>query len=147
MCFPLSASEFHQRPSLCDAHPCRPRPPAGRPADVATVRSVGDADTHRVVEGPQRLTIHLACIVAPETAQAPYLVASREFLQELAPVGSVVTIRSQKKDCYGRTVAEMFRNGQSVNLAMVQSGQAFAYLKYLSDCDRGSYLTTEGQAN
>jgi endonuclease YncB( thermonuclease family) len=75
------------------------------------------------------------------------LVASREFLQELAPVGSVVTIRSQKKDCYGRTVAEMFRNGQSVNLAMVQSGQAFAYLKYLSDCDRGSYLTTEGQAN
>jgi len=58
----------------------------------------------------------------------------------------VVTIRPQTKDRYGRTVAEMFRNGRAVNLAMVQSGQAFAYRKYLSACDCGSYLTTEGQA-
>ena len=70
---------------------------------------MGDADTHRVVEGPQRLTVHLACIVAPETAQAPYLVASREFLQELAPVGSVVTNRPHTKDRYGHTVAEVLR--------------------------------------
>jgi len=31
-----------------------------------------------------------------------------EYLQELAPVGSVVTIRPQTKDRYGRTVAEVF---------------------------------------
>jgi len=51
----------------------------------------------------------LAWIDAPETAQAPYLVASREFLQELAPVGSVVTNRPHTKDRYGHTVAEVLR--------------------------------------
>ena len=40
-------------------------------------------------------------------------------------VGSVVTLRPQTIDKYGRTVAEMFRNGQNVNLAMVSSGAAY----------------------
>ena len=62
---------------------------------------------------------------APETAQRPYGTASRQRLQALAPVGSVVTLRPQTIDKYGRTVAEMFRNGQNVNLAMVSSGQAY----------------------
>ena len=110
------------------------------PAGAATVLSVGDGDTLRVADGPQRLTIRLACIDAPEMAQAPYGAASREYLQELAPVGSVVTIRPQTKDRYGRTVAEVFRNGRAVNLAMVQSGQAFAYRKYLAACNGGAYL-------
>lgn len=75
------------------------------PAGAATVLSVGDGDTIRVADGPQRLTIRLACIDAPEMAQAPYGAASREYLQELAPVGSAVTIRPQTKDRYGRTVS------------------------------------------
>jgi endonuclease YncB( thermonuclease family) len=37
----------------------------------------------------------------------------------------VVTLRPQTIDKYGRTVAEMFRNGQNGNLAMVSSGQAY----------------------
>ena len=116
------------------------------PATAATVLSVGDGDTLRVAAGPQRLTIRLACIDAPETAQAPYGAASREYLQGLAPVGSVVSLKAQTKDRYGRTVAEVFRNGRAVNLAMVQSGQAFAYRKYLSACDGGAYLAAEAQA-
>ena len=116
------------------------------PASAATVLSVGDGDTLRVADGPQRLTIRLACIDAPEMAQGPYGAASREYLQGLAPVGSVVTIRSQTKDRYGRTVAEVVRNGRAVNLAMVQSGQAFAYRKYLAGCDGGAYLAAEAQA-
>ena len=116
------------------------------PAGAATVLSVGDGDTLRVADGPQRLTIRLACIDAPEMAQAPYGAASREYLQELAPVGSVVTIRPQTTDRYGRTVSEVFRNGRAVNLAMVQSGQAFAYRKYLAGCDGGAYLAAEAQA-
>ena len=70
---------------------------------------MGDGDTIRVADGPQRLTIRLACIDAPETAQAPYGAASREYLQEQAPVGSVVTVKAQTKDRYGRTVAEVYR--------------------------------------
>ncbi len=42
------------------------------PATAATVLSVGDGDTIRVADGPQRLTIRLACIDAPEMAQTPY---------------------------------------------------------------------------
>jgi endonuclease YncB( thermonuclease family) len=41
------------------------------PVGAATVLSVGDGDTLRVVEGSKRLTIRLACIDAPEMAQPP----------------------------------------------------------------------------
>jgi endonuclease YncB( thermonuclease family) len=116
------------------------------PAEAATVLSVGDGDTVRVSEGAKRITIRLACIDAPETAQAPYGVASRTQLQQLLPVESVVSLKVQTKDRYRRTVAEIFRNGRSVNLAMVQSGQAFAYRKYLAACDGGAYLAAEAQA-
>jgi endonuclease YncB( thermonuclease family) len=116
------------------------------PAGAATVVSVGDGDTMRVVEGGKRLTIRMACIDAPETAQRPYGAASRQRLQELAPVGSVVTLRPQTIDMYGRTVAEVFRNGQNTNLAMVSSGQAFVYRKYLAACDGSAYLGAEAAA-
>ena len=116
------------------------------PAAAATVLSVGDGDTMRVVDGSKRLTIRMACIDAPETAQRPYGAASRQRLQELAPVGSVVTLRPQTIDKYGRTVAEVFRGGQNTNLAMVSSGQAFAYRKYLGACDGPAYLGAEAAA-
>ena len=105
------------------------------PAGAATVLSVGDGETMRVSDDAKRLTIRMACIDAPETAQHPYGAASRQRLQELAPVGSVVSLRPQTIVMYGRTVAEIFRNGQNVNLAIVSSGAAFAYRKYLSACD------------
>jgi len=58
----------------------------------------------------------------------------------------VVTLRPQTIDRYGRTVAEMFRNGQNVNLAMLSSGQAFTYRKYLSVCDGSACLVAEAAA-
>ena len=116
------------------------------PAGAAQVVSVGDGDTLRVVDGGKRLTIRMACIDAPETAQRPYGAASRQRLQELAPVGSAVTLRPQTIDKYGRTVAEVFRNGQNTNLIMVSSGQAFAYRKYLSTCDGSAFLGAEATA-
>jgi endonuclease YncB( thermonuclease family) len=115
-------------------------------AQAATVLSVGDGDTIRVSEQGQRLTIRLACIDAPEMAQSPYGEASRQRLQKLAEVGSEVTLKAQTIDKYGRTVAEVFRSGQSINLEMVRSGQAFAYRKYLAACDAPSYLQTEAEA-
>jgi endonuclease YncB( thermonuclease family) len=41
------------------------------PASAATVLSVGDGDTIRVLEGAKPLTIRLSCIDAPETAERP----------------------------------------------------------------------------
>ncbi len=116
------------------------------PAGAATVLSVGDGDTIRVSDGAKRITVRLACIDAPETAQKPYGVAARQRLLALAPVGSLVTIRAKATDRYGRAVAEVYRNGGSVNQAMVGSGEAFVYWQYIAGCDRNTYAGLEQQA-
>lgn len=116
------------------------------PAHAATVLSVGDGDTMRVNDAGRTVTIRLACIDAPETRQAPYGAAARQHLLSLVPIGSDITLRPQTVDRYGRTVAEVIAAGRNVNLAMVQAGQAFAYRRYLSRCDRRAYLEAEATA-
>ena len=72
-------------------------------------------------DASKRLTIRMACIDAPETAQRPYGAASRQRLQELAPIGSVVTLRPQTIDRYGRTVAPP-RSGKMTPLSIANLG-------------------------
>ena len=115
----------------------------GFPAQAATVLSVGDGDTLRVDDRGKRLTIRLACIDAPEMAQGAHGQQSRALLTSLAPVGSNVTLKVVDTDRYGRTVAEISRGGQSLNLRMVRRGQAFAYRQYLSNCNPTAYLGAE----
>ena len=122
-----------------------PFAPFVQAASAATVISIGDGDTISVLERGQKLKVRLACIDAPETAQSPYGMASRNQLKALLPLGSTVSLRVQAVDRYGRTVAEVIGKG-TVNLAMVQSGQAFVYRQYLGRCDRGAYLAAERQA-
>jgi len=119
--------------------------PFAQSATAATVLSIGDGDSISVLERGQKLKVRLACIDAPETAQSPYGMASRNQLKALLPVGSTVSLRVQAVDRYGRTVAEVIGKG-TVNLAMVRSGQAFVYRQYLGRCDRGAYLAAERQA-
>jgi endonuclease YncB( thermonuclease family) len=116
------------------------------PAGAATVLSVGDGDTLRVRDGGRLLTVRLACIDAPEIAQKPYGARAREALQQLAPVGSEVALQIQTRDRYGRSVAEVFRGGENLNLAMVRQGAAFAFRKYLGQCQALTYLQAESQA-
>jgi len=116
------------------------------PAGAATVVSVGDGDTMRVREGGRLLTIRLACIDAPEMAQRPHGAMARDALQRLAPVGSEVALQIQTKDRYGRSVAEVFRGAENLNLAMVRQGAAFAFRKYLGQCQALTYLQAESQA-
>lgn len=120
--------------------------PFAQSAMAATVLSIGDGDSIKVLERGQKLKVRLACIDAPETAQSPFGVASRNQLKALLPVGSTVSLRVQAVDRYGRNVAEVIGNKGMVNLAMVQSGQAFVYRQYLGRCDRGAYLAAERQA-
>jgi endonuclease YncB( thermonuclease family) len=47
---------------------------------------------------------------------------------------------------YGRTVAEILRKGQNINRRMVRVGQAFAYRRYLKNCDSATYLGAEKAA-
>ena len=119
--------------------------PFGQAATTATVLSIGDGDSISVLVRGQKLKVRLACIDAPETAQSPFGMASRNQLKALLPVGSTVSLRVQAVDRYGRRVAEVIGKG-TVNLTMVQTGQAFAYRQYLGRCDRGAYLAAESQA-
>ena len=112
------------------------------PAFRATVLSVGDGDTLRVRSGQQRITVRLACIDAPEMAQAPDGANARNYLQSRLRLGSSVTLRPQTVDRYGRTVAEVI--GEiNLGLAMVEEGMAFAYRRYLSQCNAKEYLDAE----
>ncbi len=89
------------------------------------------------------MTIRLAGIDAAEMAQSPYGAQSRSLLAGLAPVGSDVSLRGLTTDRYGRTVAEILRGSQKVNLQMVRGGQAFTYRQYLSQCNAAGYLRAE----
>jgi len=120
--------------------------PFGQAATAATVLSIGDGDTISVLERGQKLKVRLACIDAPETAQKPFGVASRNQLKALLPLGSTVSLRVQAVDRYGRSVAEVIGKG-TVNLAMVQSGQAFVYRQYLGQCNAKEYLDAEYRAS
>jgi len=57
-----------------------------------------------------------------------------------------VHLLSQTVDRYGRTVAEVIGE-VNLNLAMVEDGMAFAYLKYLGQCDEKAYLDAEFRAS
>ena len=69
----------------------------------ATVLSVGAGDTLRVQAGGRSITIRLACIDAPETAQAPWGQQSRAYLMQRLPRGRQVSIQPHTTDRYGRT--------------------------------------------
>ncbi len=98
------------------------------------------------MDGQRLVLVRLTSIDAPETAQRPYGPAVRQRLLQLAPISSSVTLRVETTDRYGRTVAEVFRGGQSVNLAMVRDGSASAYRQYLARCDQGAFLAAEAAA-
>jgi len=112
----------------------------------AMVLSFGEGDTIRVRQDGKAITVRLACIDAPETAQRPYGQNAKQYLQQRLPLGSIVTLEQKTTDRYGRLVAEVF-NGININLAMVEDGQAFVYRQYLGGCDAKEYLDAEFRAS
>ena len=88
---------------------------------------------------------NLACIDAPETLQGASGKWSTETLKGLIQ-GKSISLKPQVKDRYGRTVAEIYQGTTNVNLHMVKLGAAFAYRKYLKQCDRDAYLKAETAA-
>ena len=112
----------------------------------ATVLSIGDGDTIRVRQGGRAITVRLACIDAPETAQSPWGQQARRYLQQRLPIGREVSLEVKTTDRYGRTVAEVISDS-NINLAMVEDGQAFAYRQYLGGCDAKEVLDAEYRAS
>ena len=112
----------------------------------ATVLSIGDGDTIRVRQSGRAVTVRLACIDAPETAQSPHGQQARSYLQQRLPVGREVRLEVKTTDRYGRSVAEVISD-ININLVLVEDGQAFAYRQYLSGCDAKAYLEAEYRAS
>jgi len=121
-------------------------PAASAQSQRAVVLSIGDGDTIRVRRDARTITVRLACIDAPETAQSPYGAASRRYLQQRLRIGQEVTLQPKTIDRYGRTVAEVISD-ININLVMVEDGQAFAYRRYLAACDAREYLDAEYRAS
>jgi endonuclease YncB( thermonuclease family) len=111
-----------------------------------TILSIGDGDTIRVRQSGRAVTVRLACIDAPETAQSPYGQQARTYLQQRLPIGREVSLNIKTTDRYGRSVAEVISD-ININLALVEDGQAFAYRQYLSGCDAKAYLEAEERAS
>lgn len=110
------------------------------------VLSIGDGDTIRVRQAGRAVTVRLACIDAPETAQSPWGQQGRRYLQQRLPIGREVMLEIKSTDRYGRTVAEVISD-INIGLAMVEDGQAFAYRQYLGGCDARQYLDAEFRAS
>ena len=107
----------------------------------ATVVSVGDGDTLRMNYQGESITVRFACIDAPENSQTPWGPASTDRLRQLTPRGSSIQFREADTDQFGRMVAEIYANGQNVNLQLVQEGYAVVYTQFLRSCpETGSAL-------
>jgi micrococcal nuclease len=114
---------------------------------AGTVISTGDGDTLRVQINGKPVTVRLACVDAPEAAQAGGKEAAIRLSQFL-PKNQSIELRAVEIDRYGRTVGEIFKGGQSVNLQMVQEGRAVVYRQYLAACSgsQDRYLQAEAKA-
>ncbi len=109
---------------------------------TARVVSVHDGDTMTVLTPEKRqIKIRFAEIDAPELSQ-PYGKKSRQLLS-LMVFGKDVSITPVTTDKYRRTVARVSHGNSDINLAMVQSGAAWAYRKYLTD---PAFLEAEADA-
>jgi len=111
------------------------------------VISVSDGDTITVKENDSKTTVRLACIDAPEASQDGGT-ASTNYLKQMIAAGKTVGLRKITTDRYGRTIGEIYRNGDSLNLKMIERGQAVVYDRYLDACSdrKKQFLQAEQRA-
>ena len=92
---------------------------------------VVDGDTIRAEAKGKEIKIRLVEIDAPEINQ-PFGAQSKNFLNRLLNEKDV-TLISQGEDRYGRTLGEIYANGESANALMIKSGFAWVYDRYVKD--------------
>ena len=116
---------------------------------TARVTSVHDGDTVRVTDeqGAKR-RIRLAYIDAPELDQA-HGIASRDALRRLIDQ-QTVQLTIHDTDRYQRQVATITLNGQDINLAQIEHGNAWHYRsiarKRQNRADYARYAQAEARA-
>lgn len=116
--------------------------PASAQPITARVVGVHDGDSITVLTSENdQIKIRLAEIDAPELSQ-PYGKKAKQLLS-LMVFGKDVSITTLTIDKYGRTVGRVYQAQTDINLAMVQTGAAWAYRKYVTD---QAFLEAEAEA-
>ena len=99
------------------------------------IKSCYDGDTCTAVDGEK---IRLACIDTPEikgkNANKIPAEEARDFLNQLV-ANKKVSIKRITKDRYGRTVAEIYKDGTNIQELIVKKGYGQIYKKYSSQCE------------
>ena len=98
---------------------------------------VVDGDTIRAEAKGKEIKIRLVEIDAPEMNQ-PFGVKSKIFLNRLLYKKNV-TLIAQGEDRYGRTLGEIYANGESANTLMIKFGFAWVYDRYAKDSSLYEY--------
>ncbi|MBR3425818.1 MAG: thermonuclease family protein [Neisseriaceae bacterium] len=98
------------------------------------VVKVSDGDTFSCNKGYDNIIqVRLADIDAPESGQA-YGNQARKALNKLI-YKQAVTLKNERKDKYGRTVATVFSGSTNVNLTMIEQGYAWHYDRYSNNAE------------
>lgn len=113
----------------------------GGDGQACRVLNIYDGDTVTVACGGQRERVRLYCIDAPEMDQEPWGRQSRDYLRRITP--AQVSIVTHDRDRYGRLIGELFDGERSLNLALVEAGEAVVYPQY---CSERRYSVAELQA-
>ena len=99
------------------------------------IKSCYDGDTCTAIAGEK---IRLACIDTPElkgkNSDPEKAIEARDFLNQLV-ANKKVSIRRITKDRYGRTVAEIYKDGKNIQELIVNKGYGKIYKKYAYQCE------------
>jgi endonuclease YncB( thermonuclease family) len=96
------------------------------------VVNVHDGDTVRVLDAANvQHKVRLDGIDAPERGQ-PFGTVARDRLASLV-MGKAVTVHSDGRDKWGRTLGRIEIEGQDVNRQMVDDGMAWHYSRFNND--------------
>jgi endonuclease YncB( thermonuclease family) len=114
---------------------------------LGTIIGIVDGQTIRVKDhAGQTVTVKLACINVPK-ANAQSVPATQKLKQLLPPLSPVV-IRNTAQLGSDRTVGEVYVDNRSVNLLLVESGNAMVDRETIQDCyeNKTQYLIAEANA-
>lgn len=115
---------------------------------LCLVIGITDGDTIKVRCGDpgayQQLTVRLAAIDAPERSQ-PFGTASRQHLSALC-FNQRASLRARTHDRYGRVVADVTCAGTDAGAAMVSSGMAWVYERYVHPAHDAELFTVQAKA-
>ena len=116
---------------------------------LGTIVGVADGNTILVKDNAgQTTTIKLACINAPEATDQQSGLAATQRLKQLLPPKSRVVIRTTEQLKNGKPSGEVFVDNRSVNLLLVESGNAVVDRESLENCyeTKTQFLIAEANA-